>query len=312
MVSATEAVWMRQTLHPIQVLTMTTGDLGKAMLKGITKSSISSLYTPVPWAKVGYLVSVQSEAAAQALVQEDFAEAIKLEILQRQNVQVAMRSDIIILACPPGAVKTVLSEKGMADALSQNILVSLAAGVTIAQIADALYHDPGNKTDHHDQNRCHIVRAMPNIAASLGTSATGIALPTNPALPKDTIRLVDSFFQAVGGITHIPESQMDAASVVCGASPAFMAMFCDAIIDGAVAGGLPRAQAEIMTAQALASTASLLAADGGGKKPSEVRENICANPGITIGGILNLEKGGVRGSISGAVRDAILAARSLS
>lgn len=290
---------------------MTTGDLGKAILKGITKTSVSSLYTRVPWAKFGFLVSVQSEATAQA-VEEEFAGSIRLEVLQRQNVQVAMRAGIVILACPPGTVKTVLSDRGMADALSDKILVSLAAGVTIAQMKDALYQGPGNESDQNNQNRCHIVRAMPNIAASLGASATSITLSIDPAPPDNTIEVVDSFFQAVGGITHIPESQMDAASVVCGASPAFMALFSDAIIDGAVAGGLPRAQAEIMTAQALASTAALLAADGGGKRPSEVRENVCANPGITIGGILNLEKGGVRGSISAAVRDSILAARSLS
>lgn len=295
---------------------MTTGDLGKAILKGILRNAISNPYDLEPWARVRYLASVQSEITAQAL-EEGFSTdvypqgSINVEVLQRQNVQVAMRSDLIILACPPGTVKTVLSEKGMADALSQKILVSLAAGVTISQITDAMYHGQGT-ADYHGQDRCHIVRAMPNIAASLGASATGITFPTDPAPAKATIELVDSFFQAVGGVTHIPESQMDAASVVCGASPAFMALFCDAIIDGAVAGGLPRAQAEAMTAQALASTAALLAADGGGKRPSEVRENVCANPGITIGGILNLEKGGVRGSISGAVRDAILAARSLS
>lgn len=223
-----------------------------------------------------------------------------------------MRAGLVILACPPVAVATVLSENGMADALSDKILVSLAAGKTIAQMTQVLEYKSHNWTNSRGQNKCGIIRAMPNIAASLGASATSITLPHDPAPPNNTIELVDSFFQAVGGITHIPESQMDAASVVCGASPAFMAMFCDAIIDGAVAGGLPRAQAEIMTAQALASTAALLAADGGGKRPSEVRENVCANPGITIGGILNLEKGGVRGSISGAVRDAILAARSLS
>lgn len=99
---------------------------------------------------------------------------------------------------------------------------------------------------------------------------------------------------------------MDAASVVCGSSPAFMALVCDAIIDGAVAGGLPRAQAESMTAQAAASTAVFLASSGGRKRPSEMRETFCASAGVTTQGILELEMGGVRGSISGAVREAIL------
>lgn len=271
---------------------------------------------PDSWALARYLASVQSEKTAQALREvfqsaSDAGGSINLEVFQRQNVQVAQKSDFVVLASPPGAVEAILSEKGMAEALSQKVLVSLAAGLTMSQMETALYRPKGDSPNVSDQNRCWIVRAMPNIAASLAASATAITVSTDQAPPKDKIEIVESFFQCVGGITHIAESQMDAASVVCGASPAFMALFCDAVIDGAVAGGLPRSQAEAMTAQALASTAALLAADGGGKRPSEVRENVCANPGITIGGILDLEKGGVRGSISGAVRDSILAARSL-
>ncbi|KAJ0120901.1 hypothetical protein J7T55_015639 [Diaporthe amygdali] len=280
------------------------GDLGKAILKGVSYESASSPQMPDSWALARYLASVQSEKTAQALREffqsaSDAGGSINLEVFQRQNVQIAQKSDFVILASPPGAVETILSEKGMAEALSQKVLVSLAAGVTMSQMETALYQPKSDSPNVSDQNRCWIVRAMPNIAASLAASATAITVSTDLAPPKDKIEIVESFFQCVGGITHITESQMDAA------------FFCDAIIDGAVAGGLPRGQAEAMTAQALASTAALLAADGGGKRPSEVRENVCANPGITIGGILDLEKGGVRGSISGAVRDSILAARSL-
>lgn len=295
---------------------MIVGDLGKAILKGIAHKGVSTFnasgsWEGAPWSGRQYLLGVQSWESASAL-DDLFAGIRGIDVLpkEKQNYTVARRSDIVVLACPPGAVESVLKEDDMRAALSRKILISLAAGVTISQIDAALYGDDSQATVE-GRGRCWIVRAMPNIAAAVGASSTAIVLPTDPPLPQDKIEIVDSFFQCVGGITHIPESQMDAASVVCGASPAFMALFCDAIIDGAVAGGLPRVQAEAMTAQAMASTAALLAADGGGEIPSEVRENVCANPGITIGGILELEKGGVRGSIAGAVRDSIRAARSM-
>ncbi|KAG6357430.1 hypothetical protein INS49_013307 [Diaporthe citri] len=143
-----------------------------------------------------------------------------------------------------------------------------------------------------------------------GASVTLLSASPASDAGNATQKVVESFFKSIGCTIFIAESQMEVASVICHGSPAFMALFCDAIVDGAVAGGLPRPQAEAMAALAVPSFLNLLRKGKGWKRPSEVRETICAYPGpTTIGAILDLEKGGIRGSISGAVRDAMLAAR---
>lgn len=282
-----------------------TGKLGIAILEGIARKGNG-------WAKVQFFASVPSDKSAQELRQLfptglGTEGPIRLQVVHGKNLEVAKNSHLVILASPPDTIETILSEPGMAAAMAQTTLISMAAGVTLSQMEAMLYPNE-NQGGIEANERCKMARAMPNMAASHGQSATAIVVA--PALLQapgtSTARLICSFFECVGAFTLIPESQMDAASVVCGSSPAFMALFCDAIIDGAVAGGLPRAQAEVMTAQAVVSTVALLVADGGKKRPSEVREDACASEGVTIQGILDLEMSGVRGSISGAVREATL------
>lgn len=282
-----------------------TDDLGKDILKGIKSNYVPISHDPNPWAKATYLVSVQSENHVRKLqgvfARTDTGGSINIKLLQDQNVQVAEESRLVILASPPGRVETILSEQGMVEALKGKVLVSLASDVTISQIAAALYPDDDGK------ERCSILRATPNTAASAGASATIIGVSTDLPTKNGSIRMANSFLGLIGNTCIVPESQMDAASVVCGGTPAFIALFCDAIVDGAVAGGLPRAMAQKMTSQALESTAALLT---GWTRPGEVRENVYANPETTIKVLLDILKGGVRESIADAVRDAILASRS--
>lgn len=230
-----------------------------------------------------------------------------------QNIKVAERSRLVILAVRPGSVETVLSRPGMEEALKGKILISLASGVTISQIAAALYPD-----DDDVKERCSIFRATPNMAASVGASATILGVVPDLLPKSEPLRMANLFMGLIGNTCIVPESQMDAASVVCGGAPPLLALFCDAMMDGAVAGGLPRYTAETMTSQALESAAALVNA---WVKPGEVRsnvdanpremwENVDANPETTNKILLDILKGGVRESIADAVRDAILASRS--
>lgn len=232
---------------------------------------------------------------------------VSLQLMQGDNVRLAMQSDLVILATPPDTVKTILTELRMADALSGKIIVSLAAGVTISQMKEALFSENGSQSLLQRPSACCIIRARPTTAACVAKSITSIALPDDPPQLKEAMNLVNSFFLSVGTINHFPESQIDGAAVVFGATPAFMALFCEAIIEGAVAGGLSRAPAERMTVRALAGMSDILSMP---LKPYSVREKLCANPGNTTEGVMALEKAGVRGKISAAMWDCMSAALS--
>ena len=72
------------------------------------------------------------------------------------------------------------------------------------------------------------------------------------------LRLMESFGRAI----VIPERLMDAASATAGSSPAFVFMFIEALADGAVAAGMPRAQAYEFAAAAVAGSAQLVLETG--------------------------------------------------
>lgn len=189
----------------------------------------------------------------------------------------------------------------MQEALKGKLLISVLAGVTRQEMDDALTSEQS-----YGDERCWIVRTLPNLAVKSNSSATAIEL-SDPAPPKDKSDLVDALFEDLGGIVHVPASLMNASTVLCGSAPAFVALFLDGMIDGAVAAGVPRDKADAMTAQMLMSTAALLQT----QRASALRESICAMPGCTIQGNLALEEGSVRGVAAKAMKTSIEAASKL-
>ena len=107
---------------------------------------------------------------------------------------------------------------------------------------------------------------------------------------------------ASGCVERVEEHLIDAGSAVSGCGPAFAAMFVEALADGAVACGLPRRQAELLAAQTLRGTASLLMQTE--EHPGALKDAVCSPGGTTIQGVRTLEEAGFRG----AVMDAVIAA----
>lgn len=250
------------------------------------------------------LATVNSEASASTLSKSvsGLSSQVEVKVLRGQNRAVIESCDVIILACPPNLKSQVLSEEGINDALRGKLLISVLAGVTTQSI-EGVIHGSSSPPD----NRCWVARALPNLAVAQHASATAIET-FDPNFPADKAELVNAIFKQLGGTVDVAPSLMDACTVTCGSTPAFIALFLDGFIDGAVAAGVPRNKADVMIAQVLASTAALLA---DGQRPSALRESVCAMPGCTIQGNLSLEEGGARGVAARAMKIAIDAARGL-
>lgn len=101
---------------------------------------------------------------------------------------------------------------------------------------------------------------------------------------------------------------MDVSTALCGSGPAFFALMLEAAIDGAVAMGLPRAEAQRMAAQTMKGAAGLVLA---GEHPAILKDKVSTPGGCTIGGLLVLEEGSVRGTVAKAVREATCVASQL-
>jgi len=200
--------------------------------------------------------------------------------------------------------RDILGEKGIKEALEGKLLISILAGVTVEQIETFLY---SNSPLESKGRTCRVVRAMPNTASFVRESMTVIAT-SNPPLPVEWNDLVTWVFSRIGRVVHLPPTAMDASTALCGSGPAFAALVLEALADGGVAMGLPRQESQLMAAQVMLGTAGLVI---GGEHPAILRDKVSTPGGCTIGGLLVLEEGRVRGSVARAVREATVVASQL-
>ena len=193
----------------------------------------------------------------------------------------------LVLAVKPDQVAGVLAEiRG--EFTSNHLLISIAAGVTLARLEAAL--EPGARA----------IRVMPNTPALVGASATGYSLG-KAALPQDG-ELAQNLFAAVGLAFPVKESLLDAVTGLSGSGPAYVYLMIESLSDGGVAAGLPRDVATRLAAQTLLGSARMVLETG--LHPGALKDMVTSPGGTTIEGLHELEKGGLRGTLMTAVRAA--------
>ena len=221
----------------------------------------------------------------------------KLTMYENDNLAPTEEADVILLACKPQMVAEIFSSQEMKDACKDKLLISICAGVTGEQISALLGED----------NTCKVVRVMPNTAAAVRESMTVIATST-PALSPQLNQLITWIFTRIGRVVYLPPSTMDASTALCGSGPAFVALFLESLVAGGVAMGLPREEAYTMAAQTMRGTTGLVLQ---GEHPAILKDKVSTPGGCTIGGLLVLEEGSLKGTVAKAVREATVVASQL-
>ncbi|RMI30852.1 pyrroline-5-carboxylate reductase [Nocardia stercoris] len=259
------------------------GQIGEALLAGLLESG-----------HVATDLSVVEPSPARA---EQLSERLGVQV-RATATEAAQWADIVVIAVKPQVVPVVLGEIGKVELdrpETDQLVVSLAAGVTIASIESLL---PVGTP---------VVRVMPNTPMLVGEGMSALA-PGRCATAAQLAQ-VGEIMSAVGAVVTVTEAQLDAVTAVSGSGPAYFFLVVEAMIDGGVGLGLGRDVATQLVAQTMLGSAALLAKSG--KTPVELRAGVTSPGGTTAAALRELERAGVRSAFQEALHAAEGRAREL-
>ena len=143
-----------------------------------------------------------------------------------------------------------------------------------------------------------ILRILPTTPCAIGQGVI-LCAPNAHVAAEDTAEF-RTLMAGAGLIDELPEKLIDAAGTLTGCGPAFAYLFAEALADGGVACGLPRAKAQTYAAAMLRGSAAMVLETG--KHPGELKDAVCSPGGTTIEGVAALERNGFRSAAIEAVR----------
>jgi pyrroline-5-carboxylate reductase len=247
--------------------------MGGALLRGVLASG-------VPQSSV-WAVD-KSEKTAQALAAELGIET------GTSPAGFAAAADVVILGVKPAQVDQALRDLVAARLRPTAIVISVAAGVTIARI------------EEHLAGPNPVIRAMPNTPALVGLGMTAIAAGSHAS--GDDLALAQQLFSAVGKCVTVEEKQINAVTAISGSGPAYVYTIIEALADAGVSVGLPRDVAMTLVTQTVLGAATMV--EQSGRHPAALRNDVTTPAGCTIAALLVMEDGKIRSVLARAVEAA--------
>lgn len=256
------------------------GNMGAAMIGGILDS--------------GSVTGDEVMASARSAgTRKKIQEELKIR-LGEDNRQVARFAKILFLAVKPQYYEEVIREI-REEVKPDTLVISIAPGKTLCWLKEQFGRE------------LKIIRAMPNTPAMVKAGMTGLC--ANDLVTEEELKQVLSLMKCFGRAQVVPEHLMDVVPGVSGSSPAYVFLFIEALADGAVAEGMPRAQAYEFAAQAVLGSAKLMLETG--LHPGALKDMVCSPGGTTIEAVEVLEEKGLRSAVIAAERACIRKSRDM-
>ncbi len=200
---------------------------------------------------------------------------------------------VIVVAVKPGNVTALLGQ--ISDHVSPDqVVISIAAGVPIAVYEAVMPGIP-------------VIRAMPNTPALVGEGITGIAAGRH--VKAEHVERAIAVMAAVGAVSAMDESLLDAVTAVSGTGPAYAFLLAEALTEAAIREGLPRDIAEYFVHKTIRGAGHLLTETD--RTPAELRAQVTSPGGTTAAAMHVLEERGFRAMVEDAVRAAAQRSRQL-
>lgn len=205
--------------------------------------------------------------------------------IAKNNCALVKSAECIILAVKPVFLRDVLQE--IRAEVRGKSFISIVSGWSNGMLYEFL----------NEQSGARVLRVMPNTPAMVGEGYTAIC--QEHTLDADMYIWAQRLFGMLGKAEIYPQRLFDAVTAVSGSSPAYAYMMIEAMADGAVRLGIPRASAYQAAAQAMLGAAKMVLETG--QHPGKLKDDVCSPGGTTIEAVYTLEEKGFRGAVMDAM-----------
>lgn len=196
----------------------------------------------------------------------------------KNNIDCVKNADVIILCVKPNVIESVISEISEHPSENYPLIISIAAGKTLSDIAKLLPKD------------IRLARVMPNINATCRMSCSAFALMKESDSDEKLIR---RFLSAFGTCIKLKENDFSAFTSVAGCAPAYVFTMIDAMALSLVKNGIDYQNALKIAAETVRGSAEKLILED--KHPSILTDAVCSPGGTTIEGLSVLKERGFEG-----------------
>ena len=179
------------------------GIMGEAIVGGLLRAAIF---------RADEIVATARRPEAAEGLGERHGVAVTLD-----NLAACRSADTVLLTLKPQRIAKVLHQPGMREALAGKLVISIAAGVTLTQLADWL---PDSA----------VIRAMPNTPCLIDEGMTVLA--RGPKVGDAEVAAATRLFETVGRCIEVEDKLMDAVTGLGGSGPAFVYIMIEAMADG--------------------------------------------------------------------------------
>lgn len=200
----------------------------------------------------------------------------------KSNIEVVKQSDIILLGVKPQNLEEILNE--IASYLDNKVIISILAGIEQKYLETRLISSK-------------IIRVFPNLACKVKKSTT--LINSENKLNEEEYNFVKDLFKNVGEIILMKEDLFPVAGSLSSCTPAYLAIFVEALADAAVLKGLPRKDSYSIAIDTLIGSLQYLKETK--ILPAELKDRVCSPAGTTIEGIKALERNNFRNTTMEAI-----------
>lgn len=246
----------------MKVLVIGAGNMGLTYAEGMSKSRLLK--------KKNIMVLDKSEEKLEELNQISHFDAFK------ELEDCVPKADIIFIAVKPYHAEGVF--KAIRPLVnSQQIVVSIMAGVTIASIKELTGLDK-------------IVRAMPNLPAQIGKGLTSYV--TSPEVSRIEMLTVESLLDTTGKSMQVSsENLIDASTGISGSGPAYVFYFMQSMMEAALQMGFSKNDSSVLVSQTFTGAIELF--NQSNLSPNSWMDKVASKGGTTRAALDSMEDNNV-------------------